>query len=889
MIGKTISHFKIIEKLGEGGMGIVYKAEDTKLKRTVAIKFLPVELTRDEQAKNRFIQEAQAASALEHNNICNIHEIDETVDGQSFIVMAYYEGETLRKKLEKGKLSVNESVDIAIQIAQGLAEAHENDKIHRDIKPANILITKKGDVKILDFGIAKLSGQTLHTKTGSTLGTVAYMSPEQTQGAEVDHRTDIWSLGVILYEMLSGEKPFKGEIDQAVMYGIVNNEEQPLQEICPDISPELLHVVNRAMEKDPENRYQSVNETLIDLKRIRVNGTKNIQGFKSKNKKRFYLPVVISFTILIILIFVVAYYLVFTKTSEPLKAIPIVVIDAQNETDEIVLNGISDMLIIDLEQSRQFSILTRSYMFDLLKKMKVENVDRIDESLGRKICQFANVNLIAIPTIRKFDNLYSLALRVEDLKQNKHLFTDRAEGEGLGSIPNIIDNIAANTRKGLKESDQEIQQRDQKVADVTSINLDAHYHFWKSEELISFGHREQARLELEQAIKLDPNFGRAYLRLAAISADVKKREHIQKAFEFINAIPEREKYLLQIVKARQDGSIDKAFNILLEMQQLYPNDKDMWVELGVTVQDDSLKEKYFNKAISIDPTYYPAVSNLITLYRRLNQYEKALPIAQNYISVDPIQGNLLTANLLQAMEKYDSSIEYYKKLIAIDSTQWETYYFLMLIYRRTHQYEKMVQAAKKLIYTYTRTDDEHFLEDAATSFAMADKIEEGINIFARAGRLFPERNMPLTNGIAALLTFKEDFKQSEYELRELINNSEDKQILRIAYDKLARALVYQGRYREAISCNEKNIELGEQINFDMLETKYKIRNDLFRIIGWNKINNNWKEVDNLNFYDESRSFLYLIFIHSGQYQLAYNLNPNWCNSAVILSVKKQSQ
>ena len=215
MVGKTISHYKITEKLGKGGMGIVYKAEDTKLRRTVALKFLPPELTRDPDSKKRFIREAQAASALQHNNICTIHDVDETEDGQSFIVMDFYEGETLKKKIERKPLDISESIEISIQVAQGLDKAHKKDIVHRDIKPANIMITEEGTPKIVDFGLAKLATQTKLTKEGTTLGTIAYMSPEQTRGESIDHRSDIWSLGVILYEMISGKLPFRGDYDQA--------------------------------------------------------------------------------------------------------------------------------------------------------------------------------------------------------------------------------------------------------------------------------------------------------------------------------------------------------------------------------------------------------------------------------------------------------------------------------------------------------------------------------------------------------------------------------------------------------------------------------------------------------------------------------------------------
>ncbi|MFQ6093669.1 MAG: serine/threonine protein kinase, partial [bacterium] len=220
MIGKTISHYKIIEELGAGGMGTVYKAQDTKLDRFVALKFLSPHLSQDEEGKQRFIHEAKAASALDHPNICTIYEIDETKPGpgepggQMFIAMACYEGESLKEKIEGGPLPLDQALDIAIQTAQGLVKAHERGIIHRDIKPANILITKDDSVKIVDFGLAKLSGRTMITKTGTTMGTIAYMSPEQARGAGVDQRTDIWSFGVMLYEMVTGQLPFKGDYEQ---------------------------------------------------------------------------------------------------------------------------------------------------------------------------------------------------------------------------------------------------------------------------------------------------------------------------------------------------------------------------------------------------------------------------------------------------------------------------------------------------------------------------------------------------------------------------------------------------------------------------------------------------------------------------------------------------
>jgi eukaryotic-like serine/threonine-protein kinase len=275
LIGQTISHYKILEKLGEGGMGVVYKAEDTKLNRMVALKFLPPDLTRDPEAEQRFIHEAQAASALEHANICSVHEIGE-LEGQTFIVMGYYEGETLKKRIERGPLPIDEAVSITIQVAEGLSKAHQAGIVHRDIKPANIVLTKDGAAKILDFGLAKVAGHTLLTKPGTTLGTAAYMSPEQAKGETIDDRSDLWSLGVTLYEMLSGTRPFESDYEQALVYSILNAEPQPLRRIRSEVSESLEKISRRALQKKPVERYQTAAELIADLESYRA-GFSNIQ------------------------------------------------------------------------------------------------------------------------------------------------------------------------------------------------------------------------------------------------------------------------------------------------------------------------------------------------------------------------------------------------------------------------------------------------------------------------------------------------------------------------------------------------------------------------------------------------------------------------------------
>src|SRR5258706_3250344 len=271
MIGQTISHYKILDKLGEGGMGVVYKAEDTKLDRIVALKFLPHHLTAKDADKARFLQEARAASSLNHLNVCTIYGIEEH-DGQQYIEMEYVDGLTLRQIIPIEKLS--EVIAYAIQISDALQEAHSKGIVHRDIKADNIMVNAKKQVKVMDFGLAKLKGTLKLTRTSSTVGTLAYMAPEQIQGQDVDQRSDIFSFGVVLFEMLTGKLPFRGDHEAAIMYSIVNEEPESVQKYKPELPSEFLHILGRALEKDPSERYQSAQDMLIDIRRLQKQSTR---------------------------------------------------------------------------------------------------------------------------------------------------------------------------------------------------------------------------------------------------------------------------------------------------------------------------------------------------------------------------------------------------------------------------------------------------------------------------------------------------------------------------------------------------------------------------------------------------------------------------------------
>ena len=618
----SFAHYEIVSPIGSGGMGDVVLARDTKLNRQVAIKFLNEKFSKDEDLLNRFIQEAKAASALNHPNILTVYEIGEN-DGQHYISAEYIDGKTLRERM-KSRLTFDETLSIMVQTAEALSAAHQAGIVHRDIKPENIMVRPDGYVKVLDFGLAKLSDfinsdsedetkKLVKTNPGVVMGTVTYMSPEQARGKPTDARSDVFSFGVVLYEMLTGRVPFNGETVTDTLSSIISSEPQPVTSLAPHLPRELQRIVQKTLKKKRDQRYQSTRDLLVDLKELRdeLQIEAKLDQTAVPSKPEMSDPK-------------------HTTSSGTGTRDSILLTEFENTTGEAIFDQTLKMaLAFSLAQSPFLDIVPDSKVSQTLRLMGRSPGEKVTKELGEEICMRQNLKAFITGSITKFGEIYVLTLEAINARNNESLGREFEQVQSREEVLNALTRAAAGLRERLGESLSSIEKFNVPSESITTSSLEALKIFVLGREQIVNGRQFEAIPFYKKALELDPDFALAYTELAVVYRNTDQwklaAEMTRKAYELRDAVSESEKLRITYYYHNfVNGELDKAIDTLELWRNTYPNFVVSYVSLSDSMERIGQSEKavvFAREGIRIDPNYATIYMNLVESLVSLGRYE----------------------------------------------------------------------------------------------------------------------------------------------------------------------------------------------------------------------------------------------------------------------------
>ena len=717
MDGTKVSHYRILEKLGAGGMGEVYLAEDMKLGRKVAVKILSEEYTTNRDRLHRFEQEAAAASNLNHPNILTIHEVGSD-DGRHFIATEYIDGVTLRRKAAEAPLEIREILDIAIQVASALEEAHSAGIIHRDIKPDNIMVRRNGYVKVLDFGLAKLTETVdrspldpdaatrvlVQTDAGVVMGTSHYMSPEQARGKPVDARSDIWSLGVVIYEMVTGRTPFSGETSADVIVAITQKEPPPLARFAPNVPAELDWIVNKTLRKDRDERYQTIKELLTDLRRLKQRlefetelerssapglvtrspismvGASTIQDhalttaektvthvssaeYIATEIKRHKLAAAVI-ALAIVAIIGAGYYFYYHRAQSLTERDTVLLADFVNTTGEPVFDGtLKQALAVQLGQTPFLNLFPEERVRETLRFMGRSPDDRITRDVGREICERQGIKAMLAGSITRLGNNYVITLEAINPRSGDPFASEQVEAASKENVLSALGTATSNLRQKLGESLSSIQKYDVKIEQATTSSLEALKAYAMGDEERTKGRTRESLVFYKRAVELDPNFAIAYARIGVHYFNQRElettKQYIQKAYDLRDRVSERERlYITEKYYNYVTGEIDKAIETLQTWAKLYPDDFVPHNNLSIAYRilgryDEALKESL--EAVRLRPNNTAARTNVISNYSVLGRFDETEQAINELRKINPDQYVVHATTFVMAFMRGDQA------------------------------------------------------------------------------------------------------------------------------------------------------------------------------------------------------------------------------------------